>query len=234
MLPAEPLGARRGAHLLVGGRDHQELAGPRAPALAAERGGRRDLGGDLVLHVLGAATPDLAVHDVARPGVEAPLGRIGRNRVHVAEQAQGRSRLRRPQTGDQVGPARLGGQQLALEAGVGQRLGEQLLCRLLVARRVGGVDPDQPLQQLDGLACPARPVATAASSSTRGRLLAARTRRARVILGRRIAWSACSDTGRSQASGPAVPPAEAPLPVRMRPRSLEELVGEGAQRQAGP
>ena len=156
MLPAEPLGARRGAHLLVGRRDNEELPGRRAPALAAQSRGGRHLGGDLVLHVLRAAPPDLAVHDVARPRVEAPLRRLGGNRVDVAEQAQGRPRALALQARDQVGPSLLRGQELALEAGVGQRVGEQLLCRLLVARRVDGVDPEQPLQQVDGLASPRR------------------------------------------------------------------------------
>ena len=97
-----------GAHLLVGRGD--ELS---SPAAGASRRGpseiaARDLGRDLALHVLGAAAADLAVDDVADPRGEAPLRRVGGDRVDVAEQAQGLARARRrvgarPGSGD---PAR--------------------------------------------------------------------------------------------------------------------------------
>ena len=127
MLAAQPLRPRRGSHLLVGGGDDQELSLARAPAVAAERRGRGHLGGDLVLHVLSASAANLPVHDVARPGIEAPLGGIGGDGVRVAEQAQRRPGALPAQPRDQVRAAGLGGQQLALEAGLGQGLGQQLL-----------------------------------------------------------------------------------------------------------
>src|SRR5437764_14256877 len=61
------------------------------------------------------------------------------------------------------------------------------------------------------------PVATAAPSSTERRLLA-------VILN---PMERLFDTGEAPRARTDVPPAEAPLAVRMRPRSLDELVGQG-------
>ena len=152
MLPAQPLRPRGCPHLLVGGDHDEELSTGRAPAAAAERRGRGHLGGNLVLHVLSASASNLSVHDVARPGIEAPFGGIGWDRIRVAEQAQRRPCALTLQARDQVRPAGLGGQQLAVEAGLRQGLGQQKLGALLVAGRVRGVDPDQLLEQRHRLA----------------------------------------------------------------------------------
>ena len=151
MFPAEPLSAGRRAHLLV--RRHHQLqrAASRAPARAREVDRRGDLRGHLSLHVLGAATADLATGDVARPGVERPLVGIGRDRVHVSEQAEGLAVRVAGEIGDQVRPARFGCQQGAFEASVAQPLGQHLLRRLLVARRVHRVEADQLAEQFHRL-----------------------------------------------------------------------------------
>ena len=52
------------------------------------------------------------------------------------------------QPGDEVGTSGLGREQLALEAGGGQVIGEEFLRRELVSRRVDGVEADQPRKQL--------------------------------------------------------------------------------------
>jgi hypothetical protein len=107
VLPAEPLSACLGAHLLVGRRDDQQVAGGGPPPLAAERGGRGHLGGDLVLHVLRSPPPDLAVDHVAGPGVEAPLRRLRGDRVDVTQEAQRPAGALAAKAGHQVGPAGL-------------------------------------------------------------------------------------------------------------------------------
>ena len=71
-------------------RHHQlQRAASRPPARARERDRRGDLRGHLALHVLGAATANLAIDEVARRRVEAPLDGIGRDGVHASEQAEG-------------------------------------------------------------------------------------------------------------------------------------------------
>ena len=74
-------------------------------ALARERGegdgGRRDM----ALHVERAATPDLAVDEVARPGVSRPLGRVRERPCRCAPSAGGSGR--RPREASRRGsPAR--------------------------------------------------------------------------------------------------------------------------------
>ena len=97
---------------------------------------------------------------------------------------------------------------------VAQALGQQLLDRQLLVGRVGGVDPDQLAEQLDRLRAPSSVVLD-------------RRRRLRP-------WLDDTDSGGAAVRRPArserrrsgVPAAEAPLAVRMRPRSLDELVGQ--------
>ena len=129
MLLAEPVRAEPAADLLVR-RDHQlQLAAPRPPAAAAQRQGRRHLGGDLPLHVERAAAAHPAVRDVTRPGVEGPLIGIGPDGVDVAEVGE-RGPIGSPvEACDQVGSTGLGREKLALEAGCGQRAAQELLDR---------------------------------------------------------------------------------------------------------
>src|SRR5205807_10276483 len=73
--------------------------------------------------------------------------------VDVAEVAERRAvgalaSAVRTQAREQVGPLLLGAQQLALKAGGAQVLGQVLLGRALVARRVDGVEADQLAQEL--------------------------------------------------------------------------------------
>ena len=82
--PAEPV-AR--AHLLVGDDDEHEIARGHE-ALARERGERDRARRDLVLHVERAATPDLAVDEVARPGSRSHSRGIGEHRVRVGEERE--------------------------------------------------------------------------------------------------------------------------------------------------
>src|SRR4051794_18838321 len=150
MLVAEPEGAVLTARLLVGG-DHQEKVARRGtPAAVAEARGRRNLRGHLALHVEGAPPADPAVGDVAGPGVEGPLVRIGADGVSVAEEGQRRPVARTAEPCDQVGATGLGGELLALEPGGGQHLLEEILNRTLVSGRIHRVRLDQATEQIDG------------------------------------------------------------------------------------
>jgi len=117
MLGAQPGGADLAAGLLVG--DEQQLQRPAGgpPAAAGARHGGDRLGRDLVLHVQRAAAPQVAVDDLTGPRVVGPVGRIGEDRVDVAEQAEHRTVVVAGQRRDQVRAVVVGGQQLRLEPG---------------------------------------------------------------------------------------------------------------------
>ena len=85
MLPREPRRAEVDAHLLVRGEREDDVAGG-SHALTRQRGERDRSRGDVTLHVEGAASPDLAVDEVARPGVAGPLGRLREHRVGMGQQ----------------------------------------------------------------------------------------------------------------------------------------------------
>ena len=227
----------------------------RAPALAAERRGRGHLGGDLALHVLRAAAANLAVDDVARPGVEAPLGGVGRDRVDVAEQAERRSRRRRraaarPGSG---GPGSAA-EQLALEpaprSGVSASsswAGSSLPGGLTVSIRISSCSSVDRPATARGLG----PAGAAVSSSIPDRRLPRRigsTRRRSRGRPRPIGLThderahrerhtgGCDGESATDASGCSTRARRRPAnrrsagggaaAVRMRPRSLDELVGQ--------
>ncbi len=150
MLGAEPLRSVGRARLLVGGDHELQLASLRPPTRLGERARRRHLRSNLALHVERSAPPDATVAQLARPGVDLPLGRVGQHGVDVAEQAQRRpvGSSGRPQSRYEVRPARDGGQQLDLESGALEQPAQVLLALLLGPRRIDRVEPDQPLQQL--------------------------------------------------------------------------------------
>ena len=105
-------------------------------------------------------------------------------------------------------------------------LGEELLRLLLVAGWVDGVEADQPLEELDGPRARAVSARAADLSSTRARLPAGSTA-SRPGSYSRFEWSACSTPRGEPSSRTGVPRArDAPLAARMRPRSLDELVGQ--------
>ena len=213
---------RAPSHLLVGGQDQLQLAALRAPAGAGEVDGRRDLRRDLALHVLGSAPEDLPVDDLARPGVEAPLVGVGRHGVDVAEQAERLPGRLAGQAGDQVRVIGLGGQQRAFEARLAQARRQQILRRSLVAGRVDRVEADQLGEQLDRVG--SQPAAGDRRLLRHPVRVLGTDRRAilRLMTGRLFDAEGSTDRGRRT----AVPESEVPLAVRMRPRSLDELVGQ--------
>ncbi len=101
MLPAEPREPEVDADLLVGGRDEDHVA-LRLEALARERRHRDRARGHLALHVERAASPDLAVAELAGPRIELPLGRIREHRVRVREEREPRPVAAARDAGDEV------------------------------------------------------------------------------------------------------------------------------------
>ena len=101
---------------------------------------------DLILHVERAASPDLVVDEIARPGVAIPLGRIGEHRVRVAEE-----RERRPvaplDPRDEVRPLGHARVELGLDSVAREVVAQELGRMRLVSRRVDGVEPEERLQK---------------------------------------------------------------------------------------
>ena len=104
----------------------------RQPSRASVARGHR-LGGDLRLHVQRAATPQVAVGDVAGPRVVLPVRRIGQHRVDVAEEAQRRAVVVAGERGHEVGALGRRAEDLGLEAGAasGSRRGTRSPARSL-------------------------------------------------------------------------------------------------------
>ncbi len=151
MVRGEPLRAELAAGLLVDDGGDQELAARGAPARARERRRSDDLRRDLRLHVDRAAAPEVAVYDLARPRVVAPLGGVREHRVDVAEVAERGPRLRAAQPREQIRSVGLGAEQLALEPGVREQRLEVLLRLALVAGRIDGVEANEAAEDLLGL-----------------------------------------------------------------------------------
>ena len=135
------------------------------------------------------------------------------------------------QAGDEVRAPGLGGEQLALEARVGRASRRAAPAR--AARCPGGLAVSMRISRWRSSTRLARrgrrPAGDRASSLHPSRLL--RSRRARPGSGHtdrleNRVMERLFDTGEERGQRTSVPPAEAPLAVRMRPRSLDELVGQ--------
>src|ERR671923_319694 len=147
MCLAEPLEAEARADLLVGAGGEDQVAA-RLKALPRQRGERDRARNDLSLHVERAASPDLPVAQLAGPGVELPLGRVGENGVGVRQQHEPRPAPAARDPGDEVRPLRDLRQQLRLDAAVAQVLAKEFRGPCLVPGRVDRVDADQLLEEL--------------------------------------------------------------------------------------
>ena len=125
MLLAEPGEAEVDTDLLVGGR-HEDQVACRLEAFARERGDRDRARGDLPLHVERTASPDLSVADLARPGIDLPLGGIGAHRVRVGEQSEARPVAAAGDSSDEVGALRHLRVELARDPALLEVVAEQL------------------------------------------------------------------------------------------------------------
>ncbi len=86
----------------------------------------------------------------ARERRAAPALARGRDHVDMALEQERRRGAAAGQARDQVGALRLAGADRALDAGLGEQALDVGDARALVARRVGGVEPDQVAEQLRG------------------------------------------------------------------------------------
>jgi hypothetical protein len=146
MLRAEPGEPDVDADLLVGRSDEDQVPAGTEP-LARERRHRHSARRDLSLHVERAAAPDLAAAELARPGIDLPLGRVREHRVGVREEREPGPVARAGNPRDEVGPLRLLGVELAGDS-VLLEIGPEELGRTgLVPRRIDGVEPDQLLEE---------------------------------------------------------------------------------------
>ena len=148
VLAAEPGEPEVGvvAHLLVGGGGEDQVAARLEP-LARERGDRDRARRHLALHVQRPASPHLPVANLARPGVDGPLGRIGQDRVRVREEQQPRPVAAPTDPRHEVRPLRHARVQLALDAERLQVAAQQIGRRGLVPGRVDRVEADQLLEE---------------------------------------------------------------------------------------
>ena len=142
--------AEPGADLFVGSRREDEVPCG-LEALTRERGQRHRARGDLSLHVECAATPHLAVAQLAAERIRAPFGCVGQHDVGVRKEEQRGPVAATADACDEVGALGHPRVQLDLRAARLEVLAEQLGRRGLVARRVGRVDADELLEELRDL-----------------------------------------------------------------------------------
>src|SRR4029079_9275406 len=133
MVGAEPGESEVLADLLVGRGDEDDVAcGDESLPGQGGDGDRR--GGHMALHVESAASPDLAVAELARPWIEGRLRALGASRVRVRDEGERRA----PAAGEprnKVGPLRDPRVELALDAGALEIAAEKLRGEQLVTRR---------------------------------------------------------------------------------------------------
>ncbi len=164
-----------GAVLLVGDRDEPQVAARPEP-LPGQLRHRDGPGRDLVLHVDRAPAVEVAV--VVDDRLErrvGPVAGVGRHDVGVTHERQRRRvRVGAGDPGHEVGPLRLPGHELGLDAGTGQVVAEVVRDQRLRARRrvVRGVEPDQVAGDLDRLVLVAAHEATLTDSGAGFRRLA--------------------------------------------------------------
>ena len=147
---AQPRQAKALAHLLVGRRDEDQVAGRLEP-FPRKRGDGDGIGRNLALHVERAATPDLTVANLSRPRVDLPLSGIRDDRVRVRKQEQARPVAPPGKSPDEVRALRYLRVQLTLDSVCSEVVPEQLRGDSLVPRRIHRVEPDQLLDEVGNL-----------------------------------------------------------------------------------
>src|SRR5439155_4102781 len=134
---------------LVRGGQQDEVAAPRDAA--PYHGGRRPHhGGQARFHVARASAVDLAVRDLAAPGIARPARPDGTD-VEVAVQGERATAAATRQPRDQAGPAGLALVAARLEPEPAEVPGQVLRRRGLVARWILCVEVEQLSQERDGL-----------------------------------------------------------------------------------
>ena len=138
----EPASAAVVAALLVGGGDEQEFSGKRGAGAGEARHGD-GLGGHLVLHVGGAATPYVAVTHRSGERWDGPFAGLGRHDVEVPEKAQPRAGAGARQAHDEVLAIGKVADELRVEVVAPEVLGQYKGGASLVAGRISGVGLQQ-------------------------------------------------------------------------------------------
>ncbi len=143
-------GAVGAAGLLVGEGDEDEVA-RQGNAGFLDRDERGQLGGDLPLHVDGAASPDEVVDEIPGERVALPLVRLNGDHVDMTHQQDGPAgRVLRLQPGDHADAARRALHELRLDPGLGEGVADVLRRADLVAWRALCIAANQLLQVADG------------------------------------------------------------------------------------
>ena len=140
-----------GVALLVRLGDQDHVAG-RALDASRQRGEGDSPRRELVLHVGRPAADQPSVAHRALEWIDRPAGARRRDDVGVGDQHQRRPLPRAGDPRDQVEPSGIGPDQLRLDPGAGEVLGEQLGGRGLVAGRIRGVEANQRPGEVDDLA----------------------------------------------------------------------------------
>src|SRR5439155_2943943 len=148
VLLREEARAHVAAGLLVREQGEDHVAGQRGALLlrAEERG---DEHRDRSLHVHGAATPDVTVHELAAERRPRPVLARGRDDVDVALEEQRRLVASR-EPGNEVRAARNLRVDLGVDPGLLEEPAYEVDALRFVSRRIGGVEADQPLEELTG------------------------------------------------------------------------------------
>jgi len=129
----------------------EACAALRREAGSRQPGHRDHARGQLVLHVHGPAAVEVVAVDDGIERRVRPVARVGGHDVQVPDQRQRRAAAGARDARDQVGPVRITGDQLAADPGCRQVVAQDHRRSRLAAGRVGRVDPDQPLAQVQDL-----------------------------------------------------------------------------------
>jgi len=150
MLLDEPLEPEARPHFFVGCGDEDQVA-LRLEAVARQRGDRDRARCHLPFHVERAATPDLAVSELARPRVRLPFRGVRKHRVRMGQKGQPRPVAGSGNPGDEVRALRRLRVELARDSIFLEVLAQHLCGPGLVAGRIDRVEPDQLLQKVGDL-----------------------------------------------------------------------------------
>ncbi len=150
MLLDEPLEPEARPDLLVGCRDEDQVAFRLEP-VACKRGDRDRARGHLPLHVERAATPDLAVAELARPRIGLPFRGVREHGVRMGQKGQPGPAATPRDPGDEVRALRHLRVELTRDAARLEVFAQHLRSPGLVARRIDGVKPDQLLEKVGDL-----------------------------------------------------------------------------------
>ena len=157
MLLDEPGESEALVDLLIGGQGEDHVSRG-LDALTPERGEGNRARSHLAFHVERAAAPDLAVDEIARPGIARPLLGIGTHRVGVGEKGQRRT-VAALQSSDEVEPIGRAADELAGNVARREIVAQQLRRTRLVAGRIDRVQPQQALQEHGRLVAEGQPSA---------------------------------------------------------------------------